>query len=125
MSKKERMFNWASCELSGFQKGFITIKIDFISNILSWKSAKQWNNNFVQGLPKAQMKPLYESLDKFLQENSDKKPTKIIQPEPYVWIIQYGMPDEIIELQGYDIDFDSWKELITAIEKVSRREFKL
>ncbi|NLJ94722.1 MAG: hypothetical protein GX326_04425 [Clostridiaceae bacterium] len=125
MSEKELSFDWASCELSGYRKGFINIKIDFTSNILSWKDSNHWYNNFVRGLPKSQMQPLYNAIESFVIEYRDKSVTEIDEPVPFVWLVQIGEKDQVIELQGHDLDSDLWKNLVTEIEKVAQREFEL
>ncbi len=128
MGKEEIDFTWANCELSGYRKGYVTVKLDFKTNILSWKDSNYWFNNFVRGLPTHQMLPIYDALKDFIKQNIDHKPAKLLSPQDYVWHIQAGSDLEgspTYELSGYDVQAASWKKLLAAIEKVAQREFKL
>lgn len=120
-----KKYDWACCELSGYKKGYISIHIDFNSNVLSWKDSNHWYNNFVRGLPSSQIDPVKNSLIKFIKANQDKTETTIDSPQEYVWTIQIGENEETIEYKGYDIQTIEWYELAAAIEKVSRHEFRL
>lgn len=125
MSENKLLFTWATCELAGYRKGYITVKLDFKTNVLSWKDSNRWFNNFVRGLPRSQMEPLYDSVCNFVEENRDKDYAVTETPQLYVWNIQVGDDNNKIELSGYDTDSDVWKKLVKAIEKAGLRDFKL
>lgn len=125
MSDKKLLFTWAVCELAGYQKGYITVNLNFKSNILSWKDSNRWYNNFVKGLPKKQMQPLYKTICEFVEENRDVEYKTPEKPQHYVWNLQIGDDSDSLELSGYDVDSKNWKTLVESIEKVGQRDFKL
>ncbi len=125
MSEEIARFTWASCELSGYKMGYITVKLDFTTNVLTWKDSNHWYNNFVRGLPKAQMQPIYEAIESFVREHRHREIAIPDSPEPYVWHIQIGDANDSQEFQGYDVKSESWLHLVNCIESVVDREFRL
>lgn len=125
MTEQKLSFTWATCELSGYRKGYITVSLDFKTNILSWKDSNRWFNNFVRGLPRSQMKPLYESIHHFVEENRDLEYKIPNSPQHFVWNVQVGDGNKTLELNGYDIDSVNWINLVESIEKAGQRDFKL
>ncbi|MGB4609449.1 MAG: hypothetical protein ACOX3H_08515 [Saccharofermentanales bacterium] len=125
MAEDKLMFSWAICELAAYRKGYITVKLDFKTNVLSWKDSNRWFNNFVRGLPKIQMQPLYDVLSRFIKEHRDDEYKTIDAPQHYVWNVRAGNESNTIEISGYDTDTEIWQELVKAIEKAGHRDFKL
>ncbi|MDI9490100.1 MAG: hypothetical protein GX145_03945 [Clostridiaceae bacterium] len=126
MFDDQLLYTWATCELAGYRKGYITVKLDFKTNVLSWKDSNYWFNNFVRGLPKSQMKPLYDVISRFVEEYRDKSYETMETPQLYVWNVQVSDDNNnTLELSGYDTDSEIWQELVEAIEKAGHRDFKL
>ncbi|NLJ69976.1 MAG: hypothetical protein GX328_00730 [Clostridiaceae bacterium] len=125
MAEDKLMFNWAICELSAYRKGYIMVKLNFKTNVLSWKDSNRWFNNFVRGLPKNQMQPLYDVLSRFITENRNKEDKTTDTPQHYVWNVQAGNDNNTIEISGYDTDTEIWQDLVKAIEKAGNRDFTL
>ncbi len=145
-------FDWAKIELVGYQKGILSVRFDFAKSVLIWKDSKRISNNFVRGLPSAQLIPLKQSLEQLLssclaQQNEVTDDTEMLQadsnaglsftntmiPEdkaeamtiPFIWYVVIGQGShKQHSVSGHDIKMPEWRRVVREIEFVGKRSFR-
>ncbi|MDO5733802.1 MAG: hypothetical protein Q4P08_01510 [Eubacteriales bacterium] len=122
-----RAIEWAECELSVYQRGFLLVRFDFAHNVLIWKDSNRWFNNFVRGLPRETMELYKAAVLKFILERSQEEPKLASGTNESIWTLRYGYSDSEAEhsLSGTDIEAPAWLELKANIEEAGGRSFKL
>lgn len=115
----------AECELAVYRKGFLCVKFDFVRNVLIWKDSNRWYNNFVRGLPESGMRPVHDAFLAFLKECRDLAPDDSDEPHHYLWRVNLDDGGNSIEITGSDIENESWRNLVQAVEKAGKRNFRL
>ncbi|MDO5737659.1 MAG: hypothetical protein Q4P65_00190 [Eubacteriales bacterium] len=118
---------WAACELSAYQGGFLLVRFDFVHNVLVWKDSNRWFNNFVRGLPEADMDVFRQVLETNLRELLKEDSGDLLEgPQSKVWRLIYKFADEPeMEHISYDGSINSWRRLASLCSEAGGRSFVL
>lgn len=119
---------WIECELSCYRKGYITVRLDFVRNLLTWKESNRWFNNFVRALSADRMAALKNDVIRFIEEN----PSAAEHAEPgnrcSIWHVELGREDSeepFMELGGEVLTSPSWRKFCRKIEIAGQRSLDL
>ena len=142
-----REINSINCELSGYRKGFLSIRLDLVKGLIVWKDSNHWCNNFVRSLTFQEIEMIRRVLPDLCRGNVKHScQISVHQRAPahqkietdsmggnikaenslYSWQMTINRESEACWcLRGHSPLTESWRKMTKTIEQISRIPVRL
>ena len=114
------------CELTGYRKGSLTVRVNLACGTMTWKDSRQWCNNFVRTLTTEQADELRAMISVLVP--AETAPAAEASPSASdhdSLLLTVSGAETRIVLTRAQLDPSAWQHLRRSIEKLSRAPFRL